>query len=105
MNQQNYIRHRSLPAELMNELFASMPLENAFGLMAKMPNGLLARNVQKMINGIKEVNYFFLKIKIMNRYFQALNNNKLNKEDCGPKLAISANGLGAKHSGPDEGKN
>jgi hypothetical protein len=45
-----------LPVELLNELFASMPFENAFGLLAKMANGLLARNVQKMINIIKEVN-------------------------------------------------
>jgi hypothetical protein len=32
-----------------------MPFQNAFGLLAKMPNGLLARNAQKMIIGIKEV--------------------------------------------------
>jgi len=44
-----------MPAELLNELFSAMPFGNAFGLLAKMPNGLLARNVQKMINGIKEV--------------------------------------------------
>ena len=56
MNQQNSIQHRVLPTELLNEFFASMPMENAFGLLAKMPNGLLARNVQNMINGIKEVN-------------------------------------------------
>jgi hypothetical protein len=51
------IRRRALPAELFNELFVSMPLENAFGLLAKMPNGLLARNLEKMINGIKEVHF------------------------------------------------
>jgi hypothetical protein len=27
--------------------------------------------------------------------------NKLNEGDCGPKLAIIEDGLGAKHSGPD----
>ena len=48
---------KGLPAELANEIFASMPLENAFGLLAKMPNGLLARNVQKIINDIKMVKY------------------------------------------------
>jgi hypothetical protein len=47
---------RPLAIELKNELFSSMPLENAYSLLAKMPNCLLARNVQKMINGIKEVN-------------------------------------------------
>jgi hypothetical protein len=36
-----------MPSELLNELFASMSLENAFGFLAKMPNGLLARNVEK----------------------------------------------------------
>jgi hypothetical protein len=41
----------------VNELFSSLPLENAFGLLDKMPNGLLARNIQKMINGIKMVDY------------------------------------------------
>jgi hypothetical protein len=41
----------------MNELFGSLPLKNAFGLLAKMPNVLLAGNVQKMINGIKMVEY------------------------------------------------
>jgi len=46
-----------LPVELLNELFGSLPFENAFGLMAKMPNGVLAKNVQKMINGIKMVEY------------------------------------------------
>jgi len=40
----------------MNEMFSSMPLEETFELLAKMPNGLLAKNVQKMIEGIKEVN-------------------------------------------------
>jgi hypothetical protein len=49
----------------LNELLGSLPLENAFGLLAKMPNGLLARNVQKMINAIKEV-----------KYYRKLNNNK-----------------------------
>jgi hypothetical protein len=42
----------------MNEMFGSFPFENAFVLLAKMPNGLLARNVQKMVNSIKEVQYF-----------------------------------------------
>jgi len=46
-----------MPIELMNELFAAMLFENAFRLLTKMPNGLLARNVQNMINGIKEVNW------------------------------------------------
>jgi hypothetical protein len=44
-----------LPTELLNELFGSMPFRNAFGLLTKMPNGLLARNAQKMANGIKKV--------------------------------------------------
>ena len=57
-------KRRGMPAELINELFASMQFENAFGLLAKMPNGLLAKNVQKMLNGIKEVNYrIFWKLK------------------------------------------
>jgi len=46
-----------MPSELMNELFGSLPFENAFGLLAKMPNGLLARNVQKMLRSIKMVEY------------------------------------------------
>jgi hypothetical protein len=49
------MNHKGMPTELLNELFGSLPLENAFGFLAKMPNGLLARNVQKMINCIKEV--------------------------------------------------
>jgi hypothetical protein len=49
-----------MPVELMNELFCSLPLENAFGLLVKMPNGLLARNIQKMINSIKMVKYLFI---------------------------------------------
>jgi len=48
-----------MPAELLNELYGSLPFENAFGLLAKMPNGLLARNVQKMISGIKMVENIF----------------------------------------------
>jgi hypothetical protein len=44
------IFHRGLPAELLNELFAALPLENAFTLLTKMPNVLLARNIQKMTN-------------------------------------------------------
>jgi hypothetical protein len=52
------MNRKGIPAELLNELLGSLPLENAFGLLAKMPNGLLARNVQKMINGIKEVKYY-----------------------------------------------
>jgi hypothetical protein len=55
-NQRNLWKVRALPAELLNELFGSLPLENAAGLLAKkMPNGLLARNVQKMVDGIKKV--------------------------------------------------
>ena len=56
MNQQNYAKRRGMPTELINELFSAMQFENAFGLLAKMPNDLLARNVQKMISDIKEVN-------------------------------------------------
>jgi hypothetical protein len=41
----------------VNELFGSLPLKNAFGLLVKMPNGLLARNLLKTINGIKMVEY------------------------------------------------
>jgi hypothetical protein len=48
---------KEMPAELLNELFGVLSLENSFGLLAKIPNGLLARNVQKMINCIKEVEY------------------------------------------------
>lgn len=50
------IQRHGLPAELFNELFVSMPLENAFELLTKLPNGILARNVLKMVNGIKDVN-------------------------------------------------
>ena len=32
--------------------------------------------------------------------FQAMKNNKLNEQDCGPKLTISEGGLVLKHSGP-----
>jgi hypothetical protein len=52
------MNRKGMPAELMNELFGSLPFGNAFVLLAKMPNGLLARNVQKMINDIKMVEYF-----------------------------------------------
>ena len=58
MNQQNSLQRRQMPIELVNEMFASMAFGNAFGLLAKMPNGLLARNVQKMIDGIKEVKIY-----------------------------------------------
>jgi len=49
------IQRRTLPAELLNELFSSLELKNGFRLLAKMPNNLLAGNVQKMINSIKMV--------------------------------------------------
>jgi hypothetical protein len=52
-----------MPAELLNELFGSLPMENAFHILTKMPNGLLARNFQKMINGTKKVK-FIKKIRI-----------------------------------------
>ena len=55
-------QRRRMPSELLNELFASLPFENAFGLLAKMPNGLLAINVQKMISDIREVNLNVLKL-------------------------------------------
>jgi hypothetical protein len=51
------MNRKGLSAELLNELYGSMPLENAFCLLAKLSNGLLTRNVQKMISSIKLVEY------------------------------------------------
>jgi hypothetical protein len=48
---------RGLPNELINEFFGSMPLKNAYGLLAKLSNGLLAKNIQKLMTAIKEVKY------------------------------------------------
>jgi hypothetical protein len=96
------MNRKGMPAELLNELFGSLSLENAFVLLAKMPNGLLARNVLKMINGIKMVEYFNKNLK--NNEFQAMKNNKLNKDDCGPKLEIFEDGHLVKHSGPHDSK-
>jgi hypothetical protein len=54
-----------MPAELKYEMFDSMPLENAFSLLASMSNGLLARNVRNRINGTKKVKLEYLKVKMI----------------------------------------
>lgn len=59
VKQKRFILGRKLPAELMNELFRSLPLEIAlkflnpgtFGIFDK----LLAKNVEKIIQSIKTV--------------------------------------------------
>jgi hypothetical protein len=76
MSQQNNNRHCGLPVELMNELFAAMPFKNAFGLLAKKSNGLLARNVHKMINGIKMVQNKYENSNKINFYKFADNEGK-----------------------------
>lgn len=78
-----------MPNELLNEIFGSFPLKKAFWILAKIPNSLLRRNVEKMLKSVEEVNY-----QVFKKFnFQAMKQNKWNERDCAQSINIYERGL------------